>query len=49
MDALLWAIPAALALLGAYRVADQPRRQTLRLVAAAALWASLICLIITWS
>lgn len=45
----IFAIPAALALLGAYRIADQPHRRTLRLAAATALWATLICLLITWS
>jgi hypothetical protein len=49
VSALPWAIPAALALLGVYRIADPLHRHTIRLAAAAALWAALICLLITWS
>jgi hypothetical protein len=49
MAALIWAIPAALALAGAYRIADRPHRHTIRLAAATALWAALICLLIARS
>jgi hypothetical protein len=45
----LFALTAALAFTGLYRVADRPVRTTLRLAGAAALWATCILLIITWS
>jgi hypothetical protein len=47
--AFLWALPAALALLGAWRVSDDPRRTTLRLAGAAALWAAITLLLIVRS
>lgn len=43
------ACTAALAFAGVYRVADHPVRQTLRFAGIAALWATCIVLIITWS
>lgn len=49
MAALLWAAPALLALTGLYAVAPAAHRDTIRLAAATALWAAIICLIITWS
>jgi hypothetical protein len=48
MSALLWALPALLALAGLYR-AKPNSRHTVRLAAAITLWATCICLIITWS
>jgi hypothetical protein len=50
--ALLWALPAALALIGAWRVSDRPgrpHRATLRLAGAAALWAAIITVLLVRS
>jgi hypothetical protein len=44
-----FACAALLALAGLYRVADQPGQQTIRYAAVTVLWATCICLIITWS
>lgn len=49
MAALIWAAPALLALTGLYAVAPAAHRHTIRLAAATALWATLICLIIARS
>jgi hypothetical protein len=48
VSALLWALPALLALAGVYRVSPTSRH-TVRIAAAITLWATCICLIITWS
>lgn len=46
---LLFAIPAALAFAGVYRVAERAARDTLRFAGAATLWTLFIVLLITWS
>lgn len=47
--ALLFALPALIAFAGIYRVADRPRRLTLRYAGIAALWTTFIALIISRS
>lgn len=49
MPALLWAIPALLALAGLYSLSPHATRHTIRYAAAIALWATCICLVISWS
>jgi hypothetical protein len=46
---LLFPLLAALSLAGAYRVADDQHRQTLRYVAVTALWVASIAVIISIS
>jgi hypothetical protein len=48
VSVLLFAIPAAIALLGLCRL-QREHAQTLALAATAVLWATVVALVITWS